>query len=79
MLYTILSCTTCVGNMSHDLKTPLAGLMNGLDVMHSTLAEVASGKVTSEAALGSIGSSVVDLRSISSFMLMTVNRCGASL
>lgn len=63
--------------MSHDLKTPLAGFLNGLDVINGAyqeLVQTLSHTSAVEAPLTTIRSNIVDLKSISSFMLMTVNR-----
>lgn len=103
--------------MSHDLKTPLAGFMNGLEVINGAYQELADclllssphtpltahttgaqtvgaqgtvgahtvgahivgtdvvdTRVQTQGPLMTIRSNIVDLKSISSFMLMTVNR-----
>ena len=103
--------------MSHDLKTPLAGFMNGLEVINGAYQELADCLLLSsphtpltahttdtqahntvgthtagtpavggegqavntytqgtQGPLMTIRSNIVDLKSISSFMLMTVNR-----
>jgi signal transduction histidine kinase len=67
-----------IGNVAHDLKTPLSAFVSGMDFLTTILSE-ASGKAGSEAEKASMMKSVMDsihnMKNVNEFMLMTINRC----
>jgi signal transduction histidine kinase/CheY-like chemotaxis protein len=67
-----------IANVAHDLKTPLASFMGGIECIQLTLNDCRESTFVSEALAGhfdSITSCLSNIRSTQSFMLMTINRC----
>jgi CheY-like chemotaxis protein/signal transduction histidine kinase len=68
------------GNVAHDLKSPLQGFTIELETLEANFQEINTGQITvsggqSQATqTGQWKESIVVLRSICSFMLMTINR-----
>jgi signal transduction histidine kinase len=61
-----------IGNVSHDLKTPIHAFSMELDSLHQCLEEESTEDMNKKAMMIS---SVVSLKDTSAFMLMTINRC----
>lgn len=68
-----------IGNVAHDLKTPLASLVAATEVMtdmiNEDLADTSKEKDNKRRLLPSLLSIVRNQRSVASFMLMMINRC----
>ena len=67
-----------IGNMSHDLKTPMAGIISGLECLENIAKEqltLPNLTVTHTSSINHMLSIVCNMRSINSFMLLTINRC----
>ena len=73
---------TYTGNMTHDLKTPMAGIISGLETIESSL-QIAYDMISTPESTNILlcreniasGLSVVqNVKSINNFMLSTINR-----
>ncbi len=72
-----------IGNVAHDLKTPLSAFISGVDFILSVLSDLKSSstttmvKVDSEVGRGltAILESIQNMKNVNDFMLMTINRC----
>lgn len=67
-----------LGNVAHDLKTPMQGFVLGLEglskILRSFLFETDKGRVYSFAQLDDVGKTLNTLHDTSKFMFMTINR-----
>ena len=64
--------------MSHDLKTPMAGIISGLECLENIAKEqltLPNLTVTHTSSINHMLSIVCNMRSINTFMLLTINRC----
>ncbi len=73
-----------IGNLTHDLKTPLQSFMAGIDIMAHNISEIiqATSKSSESSKLHSLQihfDSLVqcfkNIRNTNTFMIMTINRC----
>lgn len=72
-----------IGNVAHDLKTPIMSLMNGLELIDEAIDEIpkisenslSTTKDTLEENLKTIKTYIDNMRDVNSFMTMTINRC----
>jgi signal transduction histidine kinase len=72
-----------IGNVAHDLKTPLSSFMSGIDIMSHTIEELEKYSYTNtiissehiQATLKPFVECFKNIRNTNSFMLMTINRC----
>jgi CheY-like chemotaxis protein len=72
-----------IGNVAHDLKTPVASFMSGIDIMSHTIEDlekccqtqkmIASDHI--QATLKPFIECFKNIRNTNNFMLMTINRC----
>jgi signal transduction histidine kinase len=67
-----------IGNVAHDLKTPLSAFVSGIDFLTNVLKD-AKDRGGSEAEKASMMASVMDsinnMKNVNEFMLMAINRC----
>jgi signal transduction histidine kinase len=71
-----------IGNVAHDLKTPLASFLSGIDTILNSVMEIKSSLHskdysvdTAVSSLDSILSTLSNINSVSRFMTMAMNRC----
>lgn len=67
-----------IGNVAHDLKTPMSAFVNGLDFVSSMLDDIQNRldeRTEVLKTLKSINESVVNMKNINHFMRMSINRC----
>eukprot|EP00981_Chlorochromonas_danica_P009354 scaffold2636_cov176-Ochromonas_danica.AAC.8 len=71
-----------IGNVAHDLKTPLSSFWGGIEYISQVMKDVTYkhrqqhlSRSDMEDFIQSISSCVTNMRNTNSFMLMTINRC----
>eukprot|EP01034_Spumella_vulgaris_P044660 gene44660-biopygen37992 len=67
-----------IGNVAHDLKTPLSAFVSGMDFILSVMDDlklVAKPDTEIGRGLTSILDSIHNMKNVNEFMLMTINRC----
>jgi signal transduction histidine kinase len=72
-----------IGNLTHDLKTPLSSFMSGIDIMAHNISEIVSTMketelsmfVSMQSQFDSLLQCFKNIRNTNTFMVMTINRC----